>query len=65
MSVSTARKRVAMTLVLAALCGVVADCIGDMKAQAAQQLACQVRYHGGPRSDSTRTTNCTSSDKSA
>jgi hypothetical protein len=36
-----------------------------MRAQAAKQIACQIRYHGGPKSDATRTTNCASAGKSA
>ena len=60
------KRRIAVVLTTAGLCGVLAGCISDMGAQGMQQSACnQVQYHGGPKSDVTRTTtNCTKSGKS-
>jgi hypothetical protein len=63
MTTSTAKRRIAMILALAGLGGATADWISNMKVQASQQFVCQVRYHGGPKSDSTR--SCVSSDKPA
>jgi hypothetical protein len=59
------KRRIALVLTLAGLCALAGEYAGDMRAQAAEQIACQIRYHGGPKSDATRTTNCASAGKSA
>jgi hypothetical protein len=60
------KQRIAVVFSLAGLCGLAAGYVSDARTQPGEQIACQIRYQGGPKSDATRTTtNCTSSGKTS
>ena len=59
------KRRIAVVLALAGLCALAAGCVSDVRTQPGEQIACQIRYQGGPKSDATRTTNFTSSGKTS
>lgn len=49
MASSELRRKIALALVAAGLCAVLAGCASDTGAQSAGQRSSQLRYYGGPK----------------